>query len=100
MEVSSHVRNRWAIRGDYERTAASAWANGTKVRLPNYNYGSARYDYDTDLVFISNGDKITTVIRKYEHNVVIPLEDVECNECGTEFQQMETCPSCGRKDWS
>lgn len=99
MEVSNHIKVKWSIRGDYTRTAANAWMNGTKVRLPNYNYGDARYDKESRIILLSNGDRITTAITRYEHTCIEPVEEVECSECSEGFQGRETCPSCGSADW-
>lgn len=99
MEVSTHIKAKWSIRGDYTRTATDAWTNGVEVRLPNYKYGDARYDEESRIILLSNGDKITTAITRYEHTELVPLEEVECSKCSEGFKGRKTCPSCGSADW-
>lgn len=99
MKVSNHIKVKWSIRGDYNRSVSEAWANGTRVRLPNYSYGSAMYDHDAEIALLSNGDRITTALTVYGHTEMLPLEKVGCADCGCEFQQCEDCPSCGSDKW-
>jgi len=87
MEISGHIKTKWAIRGDYNRTATDAWANGMKVKLPNYRYGEARCDDESGIILLSSGDSVTTALRAYEHMEVIPLENVSCDSCGREYSQ-------------
>lgn len=99
MRVSNHIKVKWSIRGDYERNATDAWANGIRARLPNKNYGQARYDPETDTVLLSRGDEITTTLNRYDHMTVIPVEEVLCNSCGNVFQDRERCPTCKSDNW-
>lgn len=99
MDVSNHIKANWSIRGDYSRTVTDAWYNGIRVRLPNYSYGEARHDPETETILISQGKSITTVIINFEHTEVIPVEKVECRNCGKTFQGREDCPICQGKKW-
>lgn len=99
MRISTHIKTRWTIRGDFDRDITTAWNNGTRVKLPNYEYGEARYDSRSGVALLSNGDKITTAITRYDHTEVIPLEKVSCIDCGKEFNQVRRCPSCGSMEW-
>lgn len=99
MEIGNHVKIKWSIRGDYSRTAADAWDKGIEVSLPNYSYGSARYDRESEIILLSNGDRVSTAIRRYEHTEVIPAEEVECSRCGKLFQGHRRCPGCDAADW-
>lgn len=99
MEISSHIKTKWTIRGDYTRTASGAWANGVAVRLPNYNYGQARLDTESQIVLLTNGDKVTTAITLYDHMEIIPMGTVHCEDCGKKFRGRKTCPSCESEDW-
>lgn len=99
MEVSNHIKAKWSVRGNYKRSVLDAWDNGIEVRMPNYTYTSARHDPGTETIFLSNGDEISTVINRYPHTEIIPIEEVECRDCCRTFQGRRDCPSCGSEYW-
>lgn len=99
MEVSEHVKIKWLMRGGSNKSVNQGWANGIRVKLPNYKYGSARYDTDTSIALLSNGKGVTTAIKVYEHTEMLPLEQVDCSDCDSTFQGREDCPTCGSLSW-
>jgi len=100
MEISGHIKTQWAIRGDYNREAKEAWDSGVCVRLPNYDYGRAKLDERSGTILLSRGGCVTTAITEFEHMEIIPLDDVTCSDCETEYSRNPVCPGCGSSSWS
>lgn len=100
MEISGHIKTKWAIRGDYTRDAEEAWTEGLRVRLPNYNYNEARYDDTSGIILLSRGGSVTTAITYYDHMEMIPLEDVICLDCRKVYNRCDGCPSCESDSWT
>lgn len=99
MEVSKHAKAKWMVRADFRESVVDAWSEGVRVSMPGYSYTEARFDSKSNMVLLSHGDEIVTVIKCYEHIEIKPLGKVSCLECDWDFQGRKTCPKCGSESW-